>query len=116
MSMYTSTLTMPTRRAAAYIRVSPDYSEIQKKFFEEFAKGQGDTLVNIYCDEGKSALRISERTELTALLEAAKRHEFDVLYVKDACRLSRNVRDFVHIMSELKQCGVTVQFLDLGSF
>lgn len=108
------------KRAVAYIRVSTDKVEQksslanQREFFENFIGKNGDTLTHIYCDEGKSATKMANRTELNAMLRAAKDHEFDILYVKDVSRLFRNIQDFVNVTTELSQNGVQVYYVDLG--
>ena len=121
MNTYSTTLSpMAPRRAVAYVRVSTEKIEQkdslrhQREFFEEFVERCGDTLVNIYCDEGKSATKMKNRTDLNNMIKAAKKREFDVLYVKDISRLFRNMRDFVNVTSDLKQYGVAVHYVDLG--
>ena len=108
------------KRAVAYVRVSTEKisqkSSLanQREFFETFIEKNGDTLTHIYCDEGKSATKMANRTELNAMLRAAKAHEFDVLYVKDVSRLFRNIQDFVNVTTELSQNGIKVYYVDLG--
>lgn len=108
------------RRAVAYIRVSTDKEEQksslanQREFFEKYVVSQGDNLVHIYCDEGKSATKMANRKELNAMLAAAKAHEFDIVYVKDVSRLFRNIQDFVNVTTELQKLGVAVFYVDLG--
>lgn len=107
-------------RAVAYIRVSTDKEEQksslknQREFFEDYVKRNGDTLLRIYCDEAKSATKMKNRTELNAMIRAARAHEFDKLYVKDVSRLFRNMRDFLNVMQELAELKIMVYYVDLG--
>lgn len=108
------------KRAVAYIRVSTDKEEQksslanQREFFERYIVDRGDTLVHIYCDEGKSATKMANRKALNTMIAAAKNHEFDILYVKDVSRLFRNTQDFVNVTTELRNMGVDVFYVDLG--
>ena len=108
------------KRAVAYVRVSTEKTSQktslanQREFFESFIEKNGDTLTHIYCDEGKSATKMANRTELNAMLRAAKAHEFDVLYVKDVSRLFRNIQDFVNVTTELSKDEIKVYYVDLG--
>lgn len=108
------------KRAVAYIRVSTDKAEQksslanQREFFEKYIIDQGNQLIHIYCDEGKSGTKMANRTELNAMIAAAERHEFDILYVKDVSRLFRNIQDFVNVTTELRKLGVSVFYIDLG--
>lgn len=107
-------------RAVAYIRVSTDKEEQksslknQREFFESYVEQKGDKLIHIYCDEGKSATKMKNRTELNAMIRAARAHEFDKLYVKDVSRLFRNMQDFLNVMRELAALGIQTYYVDLG--
>ena len=54
---------------AAYCRVSTDKEDqlnsldAQKRFFSEYTKKTGDTLVRLYADEGISGTKIKNRKE-----------------------------------------------------
>lgn len=107
-------------RAVAYIRVSTDKEEQksslenQREFFENYVQRNGDELLTIYCDEGKSATKMKNRAELNAMIRAARAHEFDKLYVKDVSRLFRNMQDFLNVMRELSSLGIQTYYVDLG--
>lgn len=107
-------------RAVAYIRVSTDKEEQksslknQREFFEDYVAKQGNELVNIYCDEGKSGTKMKNRTELNRMIKDAEAGKFDILYVKDISRLFRNIQDFINVTTGLEAHGVSVFFVDLG--
>src|SRR5262249_51577004 len=50
---------------------------------------------------------------LNAMLDAAKRHEFDVLIVYDPDRLARNMAKQLVLEEELRRYGVTIQYVGL---
>lgn len=107
-------------KAAAYIRVSTDKEEQksslenQREFFESYIPNRGDELVNIYCDKGKSATKMQNRKDLQRMRKAAKRGEFQKLYVKDISRLFRNTLDFITVTRELNSYGVCLHLVNMG--
>lgn len=102
---------------AAYCRVSTDKEEQlsslenQREFFEQYAKKCGDTLVEIYADEGISGKDMSKRDAFLKLLEDSKSGEFDYVAVKDISRFARNTSDFLYGIRTLRSNGVDVRFL-----
>jgi site-specific DNA recombinase len=107
-------------RAAAYIRVSTDKEEQQsslenqREFFEKYIPARGDELVAVFCDKGKSATKMQNRKDLQRLRKAARRGEFQKLYVKDISRLFRNTLDFITVTRELNSYGVSLHLVNMG--
>lgn len=107
-------------KAAAYIRVSTDKEEQQsslenqREFFEKYIPNRGDELVAVYCDKGKSATKMHNRKDLQRLRQAAKRGEFQKLYIKDISRLFRNTLDFITVTRELNSYGVCLHLVNMG--
>ena len=107
-------------KAVAYIRVSTDKEEQQsslenqREFFEMYIPRRGDELVNIYCDKGKSATKMQNRKDLQRMIRAARRGEFEKLYVKDVSRLFRNTLDFITVTRELSSYGVSLHLVNMG--
>lgn len=106
--------------AVAYIRVSTNKEEQelslenQREFFERYITSRGDNLLHIYSDKGKSATKMKNRKDLQKLLKAAKRGEFQKLYVKDISRLFRNTLDFIVVSRELASLGIQLHLVNMG--
>lgn len=102
---------------AAYCRVSTDKSdqlnslEAQKKFFAEYARRTGDTLVKVYADEGISGTKIKRRRQFLKMLEDAEIGLFQKVVVKDISRFARNTVDLLQSIRRLKALGIETQFL-----
>ena len=102
---------------AAYCRVSTDKEdqlnslETQKQFFREYVDKTGDTLVNLYADEGISGTKIKNRKEFLRLMHDAKQGLFKKVVVKDISRFARNTVDLLQNIRNLKDLGIEVQFL-----
>lgn len=104
-------------RIAAYCRVSTEKEEQlsslenQKEFFEQYATKNGDTLVEIYADEGISGKSMTKRDAFMRMLADSEKDKFDCVVVKDISRFSRNTQDFLYGVRTLKANGVDVKFL-----
>lgn len=102
---------------AAYCRVSTDKKdqlnslEAQKKFFTEYTKRTGDTLVGLYADEGISGTKIKNRKEFLRMMTDAQHGLFDLVVVKDISRFARNTVDLLQNVRKLKSLGIETQFL-----
>ncbi len=102
---------------AAYCRVSTDKEdqlnslETQKRFFSEYAKKNGHTLVQLYADEGISGTKTKNRKAFLQLMQDAKVHSFDMLVVKDISRFARNTVDLLQNVRTLKALGIETLFL-----
>lgn len=104
-------------RIAAYCRVSTEKEEQlsslanQKEFFEQYAKNNSATLVEIYADEGISGKSMANRDAFVQMLADSQNDKFDCVVVKDISRFSRNTQDFLYGVRTLKANGVDVRFL-----
>ena len=109
---------MTKKRAVGYRRVSTNEMEqensfeMQKNIFKDFCSRHSEyEYVGVYQDQGKSGTKIKGRTELNRLLADAKLKKFDVVLVKDVSRLSRNIKDFMNILSDLTKNEIEVKFI-----
>lgn len=105
-------------RAAVYVRVSTEdqarhgYSLAeQRSACEAQAREAGAGSVVVFADEGISG-EVLERPGLTALRDAVRAGQIDVVYVRDADRLSRRVAHQLLLAEEFERAGVRVEFLD----
>lgn len=105
-------------RVCAYCRVSTDDTdqrnslEAQKMFFERYFQIHSNwTNIGIYADEGLSGTSLEKRDEFNRMIFEAKRGNIDLILTKEVSRFSRNVRDIMQIVEELRDIGVYVWFL-----
>src|SRR5437660_10192172 len=84
-----------TQRAAQYVRMSTDYqrysTENQAATIAAYAAQHNLTIVRTYTDEGRSGLRIANRTALVDLINDVRfgRTDFDHVLVYDVSRWGR---------------------------
>jgi site-specific DNA recombinase len=105
-------------RAAIYSRVSTLMQAqhgfplaAQAKDCRRYADELGATVVGEYTDQDSGAEW--DLPQLNAMLDAAKRHAFDVLIVYDPDRLARSMAKQLVLEEELKRYGVSIQYVGL---
>ncbi len=79
--------------------------EAQKQRLEAYAKSQGWTIVDDYCDEGFSA-KNTDRPEMQRLIADIKKKKFDVVLVYRLDRFVRSVLDLHEILQIMEKHDV----------
>ncbi len=105
-------------RVCAYCRVSTDETDqrnslkAQKRFFEGYFQTHSNwTNMGIFADEGLSGTSLEKRDAFNRMIFEAKRGNIDLILTKEVSRFSRNVRDIMQIVEELRDIDVYVWFL-----
>lgn len=75
-----------------------EYIEFQNK-----REPNWGTLVDIYCDEGKSAKNMKGRPEFLRLLNDVKAGRIELIIATELSRLNRSIRDFCEVWDLLKK-------------
>lgn len=75
-----------------------EYIEFQNK-----RESNWGTLVDIYCDEGKSAKNMKGRPEFLRLLNDVKLGKVDLIIATELSRLNHNIKDFCEVWDLLKK-------------
>ena len=104
------------KRIAAYIRVSTEEQAriqegslvSQKSRILEYIEFQNKResgwgmLVELYCDEGKSAKNMKGRPEFLRMLTDVKTGRVDLIIATELSRMNRNIKDFCEVWDLLK--------------
>ena len=105
------------KRAVAYIRVSTASSaqlhsyEFQEQYWQDRFEGDPNVeLTGIYADRGISGSSIHKRPQFLVMMEDARQHKFDVIYVKSVSRFARNTVQLLEAVRELRDIGIEVIF------
>jgi DNA invertase Pin-like site-specific DNA recombinase len=108
---------MSRARAVAYIRVSTANDaqlhsyEFQENYWRSAFENDPETeLIGIYADKGISGHSISKRPQFLAMMEDARQHRFDKIYTKSVSRFSRDTKELLEAVRELRDIGVEVVF------
>jgi len=96
-------------KAVAYIRLSQDDSTNpsnsplnQEKIIKDYAERQGDVIIKVYSDINRSGGDI-ERPAFKEMLLDAKDKTFEVIFVKDWSRLTRDIADLRNIREMIEE-------------
>jgi DNA invertase Pin-like site-specific DNA recombinase len=96
------------KRAAIYARVSTidgrQDPETQLRQLREYAERRGFTVERECVDHASGAR--NDRAEYRAMLEAARRRQFDVVLVWRYDRFARSMRELVNALSEFEGIGI----------
>ena len=102
----------------AYCRVSTDETDqknslaSQKMFFSGyFEYNENWNNVGVFADEGISGTSLEKRDEFKKMISLANQRKIDIILTKEVSRFSRNVRDLLNTVEELRQKGVYIWFL-----
>lgn len=105
------------RRVAAYCRVSSSSDEqldsfaAQMDYYGKLIAEYDDwELVDIYADEGISALGMTKRDEFNRLMRDARKGKIDHIITKSISRFSRNTKDCLESVRALRAIGVSIAF------
>lgn len=106
-----------TLRVAVYARVSTE-SEEQRKSIQNQIETYKSMIeanpnwryVGLYSDEGITGTRMDIRDQFKTMIADARRGKMDLVITKSVSRFSRNLKDFLVVVDELKQLGVIVKF------
>lgn len=104
------------KRVGIYIRVSTEEQAriqdgslvSQKNRLMEYVEFQNKresnwgTLVDVYCDEGKSAKNMKGRPEFLRMLGDVKAGRINLIIATELSRLNRNIKDFCDVWDLLK--------------
>ena len=109
--------TTQKRRTAAYARVSTDSEEqensfeAQVDFYTRYIAEHPDwELIDIYTDEGISAVNTKRRDGFKQMITDALAGKIDLIVTKSVSRFARNTVDSLTAVRDLKAHGVEVYF------
>lgn len=93
-----------TAEQGNFDRIEHQVSECKLKIMDDGNKLEDEC---VYIDNGVSGSTL-ERVGMDKLRQDAKNHKFNVLYVQDYARLSRNIIDAMSLFKELNDSGVKI--------
>lgn len=105
-----------TRKVALYLRVSTDGQDTarQERDLRAWAALRGFEVVTVRKEHASGGK--ADRKERAALVEGARRREFDLIAVTELSRWSRSVMDLLHTLQQLKSYDVGVTALNGPDF
>ena len=108
-------------RVAAYARVSSSSEDqlnsyrVQNQYYSELISGNPDwEMVDIYADEGITGTSVEKREDFQRMMQDCRKGKIDRILVKSISRFTRNTKDCLAAVRELKELGISVQFEEQG--
>src|SRR6056297_555673 len=103
-------------RVAAYCRISGGDTnfrslENQVSYFSNYIyKRKNWKCIGIYIDERKSGATMSKRPGIQRLIRHARSGEVDLILTKSIARFSRNTKEILEVIQELKETNTVIYF------
>jgi len=104
-------------RVCAYARVSSNSDDQLNSFAEQIKyytdlikKNEHWKFVDIYADEGLTGLSTNKREEFLRMLDDCRKGKIDKIITKSISRFSRNTKDCLQTIRELKSLNIGIEF------
>lgn len=103
-------------RAVIYARVSTNGQDYQRQLDElrEYAARMGYEVVKEFSEKISGAKKVEERAALSDLLDYVQENKVDKVLIYECSRLSRRAVDFLSVIEQLTEQGVSVYILQNG--
>ena len=97
-------------KAVIYARVSTNTQDYQRQLDElrDYADRMGYEVVKEFSEKISGAKKVDERVALSGLLYYVSHNCVDKVLIYECSRLSRRVVDFLSVIEQLTECGVSV--------
>lgn len=105
-----------TTNVCIYCRVSTSKQDFDHQLhaLRKYAKKSGYNVVKEFTEKISGAKKIHDRIALVELLEFVKENKVDKILIFECSRLSRRASDFLNIIEELNEMGVSLYILQNG--
>jgi len=102
--------------AVIYARVSTNAQDYQRQLDElrDYAGRMGYNVVEEFSEKISGAKKVEERAALSDLLDYVAGNEVDKVLIYECSRLSRRAVDFLSVIEQLTEQGVSVYILQNG--
>jgi DNA invertase Pin-like site-specific DNA recombinase len=103
-------------KVVLYARVSTSAQDYTRQITElrKYAKKQNYEIVKEFSEKISGGKKIDERTAIKELLDFVKTNKVDKVMVYECSRLSRRQLDFLTIIEQLTEAGVSLYILQNG--
>lgn len=102
--------------AVIYARVSTNAQDYQRQLddLRDYAGRMGYNVVEEFSEKISGAKKVEERAALSDLLDYVAGNEVDKVLIYECSRLSRRAVDFLSVIEQLTEQGVSVYILQNG--
>lgn len=106
----------PRTSVVIYCRVSTSRqdTEHQLKALRDYSRKNHYNVVKEFSEQISGAKKIQERLALRELMDYVRENKVDKVLIFECSRLSRRASDFLNIIEELNELGVSLYILQNG--
>ncbi len=99
-----------------YARVSTNTQDYERQISDlrEYANRMGYEVVKEFSEKVSGAKKVAEREQLSELMDYVQTHKVDKVLIYECSRLSRRIVDFLFIVEQLNELGVSLYILQNG--
>ena len=104
------------KRVVIYARVSTNSQDYDRQISDlrEHAMKQGYVVVKEFSEKISGAKKVAERQQLSELLQFVEAHNIDKVLIYECSRLSRRIVDFLQVIEQLTEKGISLFILQNG--
>ena len=101
------------KRVVIYARVSTNSQDYDRQISDlrEYAKKMDYIVVKEFSEKISGAKKAAEREQLSELLQFVEAHNIDKVLIYECSRLSRRIVDFLQVIEQLTEKGISLFIL-----
>ena len=101
------------KRVVIYARVSTNSQDYDRQISDlrEYAKKMDYIVVKEFSAKISGAKKVAEREQLSELLQFVEAHNIDKVLIYECSRLSRRIVDFLQVIEQLTEKGISLFIL-----
>ncbi len=103
-------------RVVIYARVSTVIQDYDRQVDElkDYANRMNYQVVKVFSEKVSGAKKVAEREQLSELLNYVEAHYIDKVLIYECSRLSRRIVDFLQVIEQLTEKGISLFILQNG--
>ena len=101
------------KRVVIYARVSTNSQDYNRQIADlrDYAKKMDYVVVKEFSEKISGAKKVAEREQLSELLQFVEAHNIDKVLIYECSRLSRRIVDFLQVIEQLTEKGISLFIL-----
>ena len=101
------------KRVVIYARVSTNSQDYERQIIDlrDYANRMDYVVVKEFSEKISGAKKVAEREQLSELLNYVEAHHIDKVLIYECSRLSRRIVDFLQVIEQLTEKGISLFIL-----
>lgn len=104
------------KRVVIYARVSTNSQDYERQIVDlrDYANRMNYAVVKEFSEKISGAKKVAEREQLSELLNYVETHQINKVLIYECSRLSRRIVDFLQVIEQLTEKGISLFILQNG--